>query len=60
MRGYSDGRNLHVTFEGEESLQLVLLLGIALRALRQQGNQAALREAQNFYEKLERITFRWR
>jgi len=29
MKGYSDGVNLHVTFEKEESTQLVFLLMIA-------------------------------
>ena len=66
MKGYSDGVNLHVTFEKEETTQLVFLLMIAkqriIDLLRKEGNEKlrekfrkALKETEEFMDKLSLV-----
>ena len=59
MKGYSDGVNLHVTFEKEEISQLVFLLIIAkqriIDLLKKEDNEKlseALKETEEFMDKL--------
>jgi len=66
MKGYSDGVNLHVTFEKEETTQLVFLLMIAkqriIDLLKKEDNEKlreklseALKETEEFMDKLSLI-----
>jgi len=66
MKGYSDGVNLHVTFEKEETTQLVFLLMIAkqriIDLLRKEDNEKlreklseALKETDEFMDKLSLV-----
>ena len=66
MKGYSDGVNLHVTFEKEETTQLVFLLMIAkqriIDLLKKEDNKKlkekfrkALKETEEFMDKLSLI-----
>ena len=71
MKGYSDGVNLHVTFEKEETTQLVFLLMIAkqriIDLLRKEDNKKlkeklrkALKETDEFMNKLSMVAHNWR
>ena len=66
MKGYSDGVNLHVTFEKEETTQLVFLLMIAkqriIDLLKKEDNEKlreklseALKETEEFMDKLSLV-----
>ena len=66
MKGYSDGENLHVIFEREESTQLVFLLMIARQRitdlLEKESNKKlreklkeALKETEEFMDKLSLV-----
>jgi len=66
MKGYSDGENLHVIFEREESAQLVFLLMIARQRitdlLEKEDNEKlrkklkeALKETEEFMDKLSLV-----
>ena len=71
MKGYSDGENLHVTFEREESTQLVFLLMIAKRRimdlLEKEDNEKfreklkkVLKETEEFMDKLSLIAHKFK
>jgi len=71
MKGYSDGENLHVTFEREESTQLVFLLMIAkqriMDLLEKEDNEKlreklkkALKETEEFMDKLSLIAHKFK
>jgi len=67
MKGYSDGENLHVTFEREETVQLVFLLCFGkqklIEMLKEKNNETikkAIHEAEEFINKLEVISHNWR
>ena len=66
MKGYSDGKNLHITFEGEESLQFVILLGEGIRAVKKWNlknkelQEKINREVDEFWYKVAVITHRYK
>jgi len=71
MKGYSDGENLHVIFEKEESTQLVFLLMIARQRitnlLEKEDNEKlrkklkeALKETEEFMDKLSLIAHKFK
>ena len=71
MKGYSDGINLYVTFEKEESTQLVFLLMIAkqriIDLLKKENNKKlreklkeALKETEEFMNKLSLVAHNWK
>ena len=71
MKGYSDGENLYMVFEKEESTQLVFLLMIAKQGiidmLKKENNEKlrkklkeALKETEEFMDKLSLVAHDWK